>query len=153
MIKINVIVKDKSWFNYLKNPGSYFNKKVGIIKTDSFFSRRINYSFSLLLTGTTEIKRLNKKFRNKNKSTDVLSFPYQKKIDLRKMIKNKNDIYLGDIIINIKKINNTTIKAFKNDLNILWVHGLLHLFGYNHIRDNNYRQMNVIEKKFLRKIN
>ena len=69
------------------------------------------------------------------------------------MIKKKNDIYLGDIIINIKKINNTTIKAFKNDLNILWVHGLLHLFGYDHIRDNNYRQMNVIEKKFLRKIN
>ena len=74
------------------------------------------YSFSLQLSSTKEIKYLNKKFRKKNKPTDILSFPNQTKKKFKSLIKSNSEIYLGDIIINIKKINTSTQVLFKNIL-------------------------------------
>ena len=95
---------------------------------------------------------LNKKFRKKNKSTDILSFPNQTKKDFKKNHYLHSKIYLGDIIINYKKINSTSVKKFQNQFDILWIHGLLHLFGYEHKKNKDYKKMNIIEKKFLKKI-
>ena len=152
MIKINVIVKDKIWFKYLKNPEIYLKKRLKLIQKDKFFGKK-KYSFSLKLSGTKDIKYLNKKFRNKNKSTDILSFPNQTKKVFRTFKKSNLEIYLGDIIINIKKINTTTKNLFKKNFDILWVHGLVHLFGYDHKKESSYKKMNSIEKKFLKKLN
>ena len=104
-------------------------------------------TFSILLAGNNEIKILNKKFRGKNKTTDVLSFPYHEAFELKK---NKNtNVYLGDVILNYNKINK---KNFKKDFNKLWVHGFLHLIGYTHKKDKDYYKMSNIEKKILNKI-
>ena len=104
MIKINVIVKDKSWFKIIKNPEIYLKKKIKKIQNDNLFKKK-RYSFSLLLSSTKEIKLLNKKFRKKNKSTDILSFPNQTKKELEIVSKLNQSVYLGDIIINVRKIN------------------------------------------------
>ena len=64
MIKINVIVKDKTWLKYIKNPEIYLKKKIKKIQKDRFFSNR-KYSLSLQLSGEKEIKYLNNKFRKK----------------------------------------------------------------------------------------
>ena len=151
MIKINVIVKDKSWFKFIKNPEIYLKKKLKKIENDKFFKKK-TYNFNIQLSGTKEIKYLNKKFRNKNKSTDILSFPYQTKKKLKKLLINNSKIYLGDIIINFKKMNISSKNLFKDHLNILWIHGLVHLFGYEHKKNNNFKKMQIIEKKFLKKI-
>ena len=151
MIKINVIVKDKSWFKFVKNPEIYLKKKLKKIENDKFFKKK-TYNFNIQLSGTKEIKYLNKKFRNKNKSTDILSFPYQTKKKLKKLLINNSKIYLGDIIINFKKMNISSKNLFKDHLNILWIHGLVHLFGYEHKKNNNFKKMQIIEKKFLKKI-
>ena len=58
-----------------------------------------------MLSENNEIKKLNKKFRKKNKTTDVLSFPFYNKKLINKL-KKKKEIYLGDIIINFNKIKN-----------------------------------------------
>ena len=58
----------------------------------------------MLLSGNKEIKKINKKFRKKNKITDVLSFPFYEKREIKKFLKKKNSFYLGDIIINLDKI-------------------------------------------------
>ena len=58
----------------------------------------------MLLSESQEIKGLNKKFRNKNRVTDVLSFPFFDKKELKKKIKNEKEIYLGDIVINLNKV-------------------------------------------------
>ena len=109
---------------------------------------------SLLLSGTTEIQKLNRKFRKKNKSTDVLSFPFHKKNQLNNRIKKEKEIYLGDIIINLSKIKNKKNKTkFQEELNKLWIHGLVHLFGHQHKRDKDFKTMNKIEKKYLKYIN
>ena len=83
MIKINVIVKDKNWLKFIKNPETYLKRKVKKIQKDKFF-RKKNYNFNLQLSGTKEIKFLNKKFRKKNKSTDIISFPNQNKKKIKK---------------------------------------------------------------------
>lgn len=151
MIKINVIVKDKSWLKFIKNPETYLKRKIKKIKNDKFFEKK-SYSFSLQLSGSREIKALNKKFRKKNKSTDILSFPNQTKKNLAILKKKKIKIYLGDVIINLKKINFSSKISFKKHLDVLWIHGLIHLFGYDHKLESNYKKMNVIEKKLLKKL-
>ena len=151
MIKINVIVKDKSWLKFIKNPETYLKRKIKKIKNDKFFEKK-SYSFSLQLSGSREIKALNKKFRKKNKSTDILSFPNQTKKNLAILKKKKFKIYLGDVIINLKKINFSSKISFKKHLDVLWIHGLVHLFGYDHKLESNYKNMNVIEKKLLKKL-
>ena len=92
-----------------------------------------------MLSGNNQIKKLNKKFRNKNASTDVLSFPfYSKKILMNKLNREK-EIYLGDIIINFNKINyGSNIEKFKFEFDKLWIHGLVHLFGHDHKRDRDF---------------
>ena len=152
MIKIDVIVKDKTWLKFIKNPESYLKRKIKIIQRDNFFKKK-KYHFSLLLSGTKEIKYLNKKFRKKNKTTDILSFPSLNKKDLKIFSKLNSKIYLGDIIINCNKMNTSSEKSFKRHFDRLWIHGLIHLFGYDHKKDSNYKKMNTIENKLLNKFN
>ena len=154
MIKINVILNNIIWKKYLKNPYSFIDKKIGLLNKKNKLYKKNTLICSLLLSETTEIKRLNKKFRNKNKSTDVLSFPFHKKNQLNNKIKKEKEIYLGDIIINLSKIKNKNNKTkFQEELNKLWIHGLVHLFGYKHKRDQDFNIMNKIEKKYLKYIN
>ena len=152
MIKINVIVKDKTWLKFIKNPENYLKRKIKKIQNEKFF-RKKNYSFSLKLSNSREIKYLNKKFRKKNKSTDILSFPNQSRKNFVRLTKFNKEIYLGDIIINSKKMNTSSIDIFKRHFDILWIHGLVHLFGYDHKKDSSFKKMNFIEKKFLKKLN
>tara|TARA_B100000767_G_C19504360_1_gene425688 strand:+ start:121 stop:585 length:465 start_codon:yes stop_codon:yes gene_type:complete len=154
MIKINVILNNSNWIKYLRNPNSFIDKKIELInKKNKLFKKNILIC-SLVLSGPLEIKRLNKKFRSKNKSTDVLSFPFYEKNKLKNKFKKEKEIYLGDIIINLNKIKNKKNKTiFRNELNKLWIHGLVHLFGYNHKKDKDFLDMRKIENQYLEYIN
>ena len=154
MIKINIISNNKVWYRYIKNPTYFIQKRV-----DNFNKRFKKYQkkiifCTILLSGENEIKKLNKKYRKKNKTTDVLSFPFYNKKELQKKLKKEKEIYLGDIIINLNKIKSKKNKnIFKIEFNKLWIHGLTHLFGYDHSKDQDFYQMNKIEKKFLSYLN
>ena len=142
MIRINVIVKDKTWLKYIKNPDIYLKKKIKKIQRDRFFSNK-KYSLSLQLSGEKEIKYLNNKFRKKNKPTDILSFP------IKKMI-NKNFFYLGDIIISYEFMNRPqkiNLAEFKKKVAKIFIHGFLHLKGYDHKKDNDFSKMQKEEIK------
>ncbi len=152
MIKINVIVKDKTWLKFIKNPKIYLQRKLKKIQNDNFFEKN-KYSISILLSSSNEIKNLNKKFRKINKVTDILSFPNQTKNNLNILKKRNIEIYLGDIIINFKKMNTSSKSKFKKHFDILWVHGLVHLFNYDHKKEIDYKIMNSIERKFIKKLN
>ena len=95
-------------------------------------------SFTLLLSNNKKIKKLNKNFRNKNKPTDILSFPLNRKIRILKKT------YIGDIIISydfIDKPKSQDLKLFKKKLIKTFIHGFLHLLGFNHIKDKDYKKM------------
>jgi len=110
MIKINVIVSNKSWKKYIQKPEIYLKKKIKLINRKDGFFRKKNCNFSLLLSGSKEIKTINKKFRKKNKITDVLSFPFYERREIKNFFKKKTYFYLGDIIINLDKIINQSNK-------------------------------------------
>ena len=76
MIKVNVILKNISWKKYLKNPQKFFENNIKSINKKLKSYKQNVLICSLLLSNSSEIRKLNKKFRNKNKSTDVLSFHF-----------------------------------------------------------------------------
>ena len=150
MIKINTISNNKSWKNYLTNPSVFIQKKIKNLNRRIKTYKRKTIYCTLLLSGDREIKELNKKFRKKNKSTDILSFPFYNKKNLKVELKKNKEIYLGDIIINLNKIKNRhNKKKFKIEFNKLWIHGLVHLFGHDHKKNKDFAEMQKIEKKFL----
>ena len=148
MIKINVEVNCKSWHKKIGNPKKYLTKKLKKISENISFFRGKNIIFTILLTNSFNMKKLNKKFRNRNKSTDVLSFPYFSSNNLK--LPHKKSIYIGDIatcyeIINIRSKKNN----FQLEFDKAWVHGFLHLLGFDHIKNKDYSKMKEIEKKIL----
>ncbi len=83
MINADVVVENKLWNKKIKSPSKYIKKKIKkIFKFSS--SKRRRFSLTILLTDNSKMKYLNKKFRNKNKITDVLSFPNLEPADLKK---------------------------------------------------------------------
>jgi len=141
MIKANVILDNFLWKKRLKNPSNYIRKRLSILSKIYPFKNKIQ-KFNILLTGTKRMKSLNLKFRKKNKSTDVLSFPFN--------IKFKKNIYLGDIAINYEIINERSINSnFIKEFDKMWIHGYLHLLGYDHKKLKDFKLMNKKENLIL----
>ena len=142
MIKANVISGNLKWKRTIKKPDNYIGKRLKILSTISSFKRK-NYEFSILLTNDKEMKNLNYKFRKKNKTTDVLSFPIK--------IKNKKILYVGDIAISYEIIKERSKKTnFSLEFDKVWIHGYLHLIGYDHKKINEFKKMFRKEKSILR---
>ena len=148
MINANVVVENKLWNTKIKDPSSYIKKKIK--KISQFNSlRKKRFSFTILLTGNSKMKYLNYKFRNKNKTTDVLSFPNLDTVDLKK--KTDTKIYLGDIALSYEIINRRSKNTnFDLEFDKTWIHGYLHLLGYNHKKVRDYKVMKKIEDQILK---
>ena len=153
MIKINVIISNTKWCRYIKIPSSYIDRKITKLnRLNKKFKKKILF-LTILLSCNKEIKLLNKKFRNKNKTTDILSFPFYNKKDLKINLKKEKEIYLGDIIINLDKVKfKKNLTSFKFEFDKLWIHGLTHLFGHDHKRERDFKKMNKEEKNYLKYI-
>ena len=153
MIKLSVFSEDKAWSKRLINSENFFKKICNAFPKKYKFSNK-KVSLSLLLSNNKNIKRLNKNFRNKNKSTDILSFPFNKKIKISK------NTYLGDIIISynyLDKPKSQDLGSFKQKTIKIFIHGFLHLLGFDHIKNKDHfkmlREENFIYKHIKSKIN
>ena len=145
MIKVNVFSEEKSWSKKLKKKEFFFNQICKYLPKKFRFINKKVY-LTLLLSNNKKIKILNKKFRNKNKHTDVLSFPFDQEKQMSK------EVYLGDIIISFNYINkpkNLTNKVFKEKTIKIFIHGFLHLLGYDHIKNKDYEKMFIKEQKIF----
>ena len=153
MIKVNVFSEEKAWTKKLKNYNLFFKKICKAFpKKYKFLNKRV--SFTLLLSNNKNVKKLNKNFRNKNKSTDILSFPMNKKIEVSK------NTYLGDIIISynyLDKPKSQDLKSFKEKVVKIFIHGFLHLLGFDHTKNKDYSKMlreeNLLYNSIKSKIN
>ena len=148
MIRINVISEEKSWSKKLKKKEKLFNNICKHFPKKFRFLNKKVY-LTLLLSNNKNIKILNKKFRKKNKHTDILSFPSGQKT------KNLKKIYLGDIIISYNYMNNPKDLSnfeFKKKTIKIFIHGYLHLLGYDHINLKDYQIMYREEKKVFKSI-
>ena len=142
MIDIYVFSEEKAWSKRLKNKNLFFNQICNSFpKKYKFTNKKV--SLSLMLSNNKNIKKLNNIFRNKDKPTDILSFPTSKKIRLQK------EIYIGDIIISFNFINkpkSQSKKIFREKLIKTFIHGFLHLLNFDHIKNKEYTKMLNEEK-------
>lgn len=113
---------------------------------------------TVTLTTPENIKNINKKYRNIDKATDVLSFPMFEKDELDKKIKNKEfefEDVLGDIVISIKKVEEQAKEyghSFERELSYMVVHGFYHIMGYDHIEEEDKKMMRPKEEKILNEL-
>ena len=148
MISVEVISESKLWSKRIKKKDFFFNSILSHLPQKYKFNQK-RLSLTLLLSNNQNIKRLNKKFRNKNKPTDVLSFPFEKKLNLKK------NLYLGDIIISYEFMNEPKYLSnleFKKKVIRIFVHGFLHLLGHDHIKLKDFKKMIREEKKIYQVI-
>ena len=114
-----------------------------------------DFDISITFTTNKAIRELNKNFRNKDKATDVLSFPHPPHLKAGQRIKvtDDDDKALGDIIISVEY---TEVDAKKHGvtlqqrIELLLAHGVAHLLGHDHIEDNEYKVMRRLEERLLR---
>ena len=102
-----------------------------------------------MLSNNKNIKKLNKKFRNKDKATDILSFPSEKKLNIKKTS------YIGDIVISyefIDKPKTSNALEFKKKIAKIFIHGFLHLLGYDHIKLKDFKKMLSEEEKIYKTV-
>ena len=153
MININVLSNERAWSKRLKKKELFFNKICKAFPKKYRFSNK-KISLTLLLSNNKNIKKMNKDFRKKNKPTDILSFPSSEKI---KIIKKT---YIGDIIISynfIDKPKSQKLKFFRQKLIKIFIHGFLHLLGFNHEKNKDYKKMlkeeDLIYQSVISKLN
>ena len=153
MIKIDVVSECTLWSKKIKKNKIFFNSIIKYFpKKYKFIGKKIN--LTILLSNNKNIKKLNKDFRNKNKSTDVLSFPFNKKTKISKTT------YVGDIIISynfMDKPKPPNLKNFKEKVIKAFIHGFLHLLGFDHVKNKDYKKMlneeEILYKSVILKIN
>ena len=144
MIKVNIILDKKIWIKEIKNPEIYFKKKIRKLSSYKNFKNK-NQEFSVLLTDNKKMRDLNFKFRNRDKSTDVLSFPLK--------IESKKN-YLGDIAICFEIIKKRSkLSCFVHEFDKMWIHGYLHLLGYDHKKSKDHQLMIKREDFIFKKLN
>ena len=143
MINVDVVSESNLWSKKIKKKNFFFNSLVNFFpKKYKFINKKI--SLTILLSNNKNIKKLNKKFRNKNKPTDVLSFPSEKKLNLKKFS------YIGDIAISYEFMNKSKSQdklEFINKVIKTFIHGFLHLLAYDHIKLKDFKKMEKEEKK------
>jgi probable rRNA maturation factor len=103
-----------------------------------------NPEFSLYIVGKEKIRKINKKFRNKDSYTDVIAIEY------------KDPFYIGDIYICPDEVLKNSLifgVKFSEEIERVFIHGLLHLLGYNHINPlNKSEKMYIIQENILSKL-
>jgi len=148
MISIEVFSEEKAWSKKIKKKEIFFKKICNLFPRKYRFPQK-KITLTLLLSNNRCIKKLNKNFRNKNKSTDILSFPFDKKT----LISKKT--YIGDIIISYNFMNKPrlqNINSFKKKVIKTFIHGYLHLLGFDHVKDKDYRIMLDEEEKIYKSV-
>ena len=134
----------------------YKNEKLKVTQAVKIFSENFkisrNFHFTVHSLNESESKKLNQKTFNKNKPTDVLSFPLYNDIEAINHLDESMHEDMGDMFICrnvIKKNAEIFDKDFVEELQYIVIHGLLHLIGYSHEKND---KLKTYESKLMKKI-
>ncbi len=116
-----------------------------------------NLYISITLTNPENIQKINKEYRNIDRATDVLSFPMFEKNEIKEVCKMnmEGQEVLGDVIISIEQVQKQAEKyghSFERELAYMAVHGFYHLMGYDHMEENEKKEMREKEENILSKL-
>ena len=148
MIKVTFNVDEPFWVKEMPLFKKNISKAAKETLNTACKSKKNNLEVSFLLTSDSNIRLLNKNYRNKDKSTNVLAFPMNQKSFGENFI-------VGDVVISLQKILSESkklkIQKYKY-LSQITIHGVLHLLGFDHKSNKQHEEMKRIEKKVLTKI-
>ncbi len=122
-----------------------------VLKSVKGLSFEKKAELSVVLTGDGEVRKLNRLYRKKNKTTDVLSFPL---LEGKKLKTSKDSIPLGDVVISVPQTKRQAARQgrnFRAELALLLTHGILHLLGYDHATKAQEIKMFGLQERLLRK--
>lgn len=114
---------------------------------------KLEYELSLTLVSDEEIQRINREYRSKDQVTDVISF----ETGLHAVnIANMETVDLGDIFISVaqaKRQAEALNQSLTKEIEFLFIHGILHLFGYDHLNEVDEEEMFSLQRKIVNEIN
>lgn len=120
---------------------------------------KLNIYVNFILTNPDNIRKMNKKYRDIDKETDVLSFPMFEKYEIDSIIKKKDNTIqdvLGDIVISIERVKKQAEEyghSFERELSYMAIHGFYHLMGYDHMKQEEKAIMRMKEENILNQLN
>ena len=130
----------KSFFPLIEH---YYQRTLKVLEIED------NYVLSLIICGPVSIRKINREYRNIDKETDVISFAL---LDNDETIEYEDRIELGDIFINRNRVLSQAEEynhSIKREFVFLFVHGLLHLLGYDHMNKEDEKKMFALQKKII----
>jgi len=137
---------EKSWKNY--------RQMVVLIeqRTRKILKIRQSFQFSVIMVDEDRIHEINREYRNIDRPTDVISFASQDQLSIQV---KESTTELGDIFINVKAVREQAEQyghSLKREFSFLVTHGLLHLLGYDHMKDDDEKEMNQLQEEILSEI-
>jgi len=145
---VDIVVEEETG---LENPPKEFSLKFVNLVLDYLDIK--DKEISIVFTGDDSISKLNKFYRDKDESTDVLSFCQNDETDEFSKVTQSNS--LGDIIISLDTLKRNTKYfkvTFEEELNRLLIHGILHLSGMDHLTNNSDEEMLLLQEKILKEL-
>lgn len=160
----DIELKSKKWLD-INNPEKLVNqiieKLIPLTELKSILNKDFILELAISLVSNPQIKKINALHRNKDKATNILSFPnldhnliHQK--GLKSLVKNSNYLFLGDIVISYDKVKSESLeqnKNFNSHLTHLILHSILHLIGHDHEDEIQAKTMEDLEIKILKTLN
>lgn len=156
-ININLIVKYPGFKKYNSSKKAFIKRVTKeVLSFTNLFDNTDSLEYTLLLTNNEEMRELNKNFLGKDKVTNILSFPdrvlHYKTISSAEFA---GDIELGDIACGLEITESESQDygiSFENHFTHLLVHAILHLLGYDHELEEDFKIMQELEVTILKKL-
>lgn len=159
-VKIDVLIETPAWRRRLPEVAAHVRKfaraamKAALADGAAAPSLRRSWSLAILLADDAQLRELNRDFRGKDKPTNVLSFPAWEGMPTpaKAPAKIKEAVNLGDIALSYSVTSGESVKQNKrlaDHLAHLTVHGVLHLFGYDHLDQSQADDMESLERAVL----
>lgn len=162
-ISLNLDLDDQRWETELPNAEILCNNVLQVASSflkenskNKIIRLRVPLSVNLMLSNDELVQKLNREFRGKDKPTNVLSFANIDDPDFSFNTEFCDDLELGDIIIaleTLKKEAKLKKISLQDHFSHLWLHGVLHLLGYDHIIDKDADEMENLEIEILSRMN
>ena len=141
--------------SYLEDFDNYEEVYLNLLKrTFSHLKLKFDPIISVSLVDNEFIHKMNKEYRNIDRPTDVISFAFLDNEDREALYKSKEPVVLGDIYISIDKAKEQAVEyghSLERELSFLFVHGLLHLLGYDHMNEEDEKVMFKLQDEILPK--
>lgn len=142
---LNVVnkTKYKDFERFYPLLDEYYKKTIKTLKLKD------KYALSLIIVGPKTIKNINRDYRDIDKVTDVISFAL---LDSGENEEYDGVVELGDIFINRNRVLSQAKEyghSTKREFVFLFIHGLLHLLGYDHMKPKDEKKMFDLQKKII----